>query len=325
MKCNELQEVVKSKATLLASQLQDKAATLAAEIQEAAKGIDPNINTTGVDAWIGLDIDISWKETKFSVDLPEVRMINQTWSLDLPEVTITNKDIIFHTPSTRMVTVSGPNVPEVFCRMETKDIGFGIKIDVPVCVTEMKPTYIDVPEVFMEEQRIVLGIPEFKMSRMEFVIGIPEFFMKAQEFSLHLPQITVKNIKEEAKKAKEKGEELAEDAKIRSEKLKAVYREEVKLSLSQDIKRMFSCYEQSLNNEKQSTLKKFDDNIRMLNSIIASMVANKVPDDNESLMKMKASLLNMMAQKEKYVATVTKMIKDFYVRQEACINQLIAG
>lgn len=206
-KCDAIQEVIAGGTKELVSKLKIDSQTLAEDIQGKAKDLMPDIDTTGIDVWVGLDIDVSWKTVEFSLDLPEIKMVDQEWSLDLPQVTMKDQAIIFHTPSIRMVRVKTGEYPESFCTMTTKDIGFGVKIDVPECTVRFSPIYIDLPEPFMEEQRIVMGIPEFRMDRTAFILGVPEFAMKTQNFSLDLPQFTVKNINAEATKAKERGDD----------------------------------------------------------------------------------------------------------------------
>nr|GFD20512.1 hypothetical protein [Tanacetum cinerariifolium] len=195
------------------------------------------------------------------------------WSLDLPQVTMKDQSIIFHTPSVRMKTVKTGEYPETTCRMKTKNIGFGIKIDVPECTVTWSPIYIDVPEPFMEEQRIVMGIPEFRMDRTEFVLGIPEFTMKTQSFSLDLPQFTVKNISVEANKAKEKGDLLGNEAHIRSEKLKSNFKENAKLELGADVTALFDCYQSELMQRKNDALKQFENGVNLIQSTITAMVS----------------------------------------------------
>lgn len=202
--CDEKQANLTERANALVAQLSTASSALAAEIKEKAKEIDPDIDTSGPDVWIGLDIDVSWKRVDFSLDLPEVTMVNQNWSLDLPQVTMRDQTIIFGIPSVRMKTVKTGEYPETTCRMVTKDIGLGVKIDVPECTVRWSPIYIDLPEPFMEEQKIVMGIPEFRMDRTDFVLGIPEFTMKTQNLSLDIPQFTIKNISVEASEAQKK-------------------------------------------------------------------------------------------------------------------------
>jgi hypothetical protein len=323
MECNDKQDAVTKKAGALVAQLSEKSQALAADIKDKSKGIDPNVDTTGPDVWVGGDIDIRWERVDFSLDLPEVTIVDQKWILDLPQVTVKNQEIIFHTPSVRMKTVKTGEYPETTCKMVTKDIGLGVKIDVPECTVTWSPIYIDVPEPFMEEQRIVLSVPEFTMDRVELILGIPEFKMTTQHFALHLPQVTVKNINVEVKKAEEKGKALSEESKIRGMKLTEEFKENAKLDLGQGVKELFYCYEQELIQQKNSAMKKFEDGVNLLQAMVTAMVANKVPDDNEPLQKAKASLAKLTAERDAFTGNIEKKIIDLHTPQKTFFEKLI--
>lgn len=324
MACEDLQTAVTTKLQALVAGLSEKSAALGADVRQRASQIDPDIDTSGPDVWVGLDIKIDWKRTDFSLDLPEVKMADQRWSLDLPQVTVKDREIIFHTPSVRMKTVESGRKPEMTCRMVTKDVGFGVKIDVPECKVEWTPMYMDVPETFMQEQRIVIGLPEFTMARTEFVLGVPEFTMKRQDFSLDLPQITVKNISVEARKAQEAGEALSAESRTRAAKLKEEFRENAKLQLGYDVSSLFACYRQDLIAKKNDALHRFSDGISLLQSTVTSMTASKVPDDNASLAGAKASLADMIAKRDSFAAEIEKKFIELASQQENFFHKLAA-
>ena len=158
--CDGKQNQLTEHANKLVARLANDSKELAADIQQKAKDIDPGIDTSGPDVWVGLDIDVSWKRTDISLDLPEVKIVDQRWVIDLPQVTMKDQSIIFHTPSIRMETQKTGEYPETRCTMVTKDIGLGVKIDVPECTVWWSPIYIDVPVPFMQEHTIIMGIPE---------------------------------------------------------------------------------------------------------------------------------------------------------------------
>jgi hypothetical protein len=325
MACNDKQEAVTKKANALIAQLSEKSQDLATDIKNKSKDIDPNVDTTGPDAWVGGDIDIRWERVDFSLPIPEVTIIDQKWILDLPQVTIKDQEIIFHTPSVRMKMVKTGEYPETTCRIVTKDIGFGVKIDVPECTTTWSPIYMDLPEPFMQEQRIIIGIPEFKMDRVELILGIPEFKMTTQHFILDLPQVTVKNIKVEAKKAQEKGEALSKESRVRGMKLTEEFKENAKLELGQDVKELFYCYEQDLIQQKNSAMKSLEDGVNLLQATIATMVANKVPDDNGSLKNAKSSLKELTDRRVALTEQIEKNIADLHTQQKTFFEKLIGA
>ncbi|RTL54041.1 MAG: hypothetical protein EKK40_05785 [Bradyrhizobiaceae bacterium] len=324
MACEELQSAVTTKLKALVATLTQKSKELGDDIQQKAKGIDPDIDTTGLDAWVGLDIDIKWKRVDFSLDLPEVKMVDQRWSLDLPQVTVSNQEIVFSTPSIRMKRVQTGEYPETVCKMVTKDVGFGVKIDVPECTVLWKPIYIDVPEPFMQEQRIVIGIPEFRMDRTEFVLGVPEFTMRRQDFSLDLPDITVKNINVEARTAQEKGEALSRESQARAAKLQEEFRENAKLQLGYDVTSLFDCYQQDLTTKKNDALHRFSDGISLLQNTITSMTANKVPDNDPNLMKVKTSLADLTSKRDSFAKEIEQKFVDLAAQQKGFFEKLMA-
>lgn len=323
--CDDKQVRLTERANALVGKLAEESKALAADIQQRAKEIDPDIDTSGPDVWIGLDIDVSWKRVDFSLDLPEVRMVDQKWSLDLPQVTMKDQTLIFHTPSVRMKTVKTGEYPETTCRMVTKDIGFGVKIDVPECTIRWSPIYIDVPEPFMEEQRIVMGIPEFRMDRTEFILGVPEFTMKTQKFALDLPQFTVKNISVEAKKAQEQGDLLSNEATMRSAKLKETFKEEAKIELGTDVTALFDCYQSDLMQRKNDAMKQFENGVNLIQATITGMASNKVPDDNTSLVSLKQSLADLITKRDDFARLIEQKFIDLGKQQQSFFEKLVGG
>ncbi len=324
MACEDLQKAVELKTQHFVGQLQQKSAELSADIQQRAQQISPDIDTNGPDAWVGIDFDIEWERAEFSLDLPEVKMVDQRWSLDLPQVTMKNKDIIFHTPSMRMKTVQVGSKPETVCKMTTRDVGFGIKIDVPECTVRWTPIYIDVPEPFPQEQRIVIGIPEFRIDRTEFVLGVPEIAMRTQKFALDLPKFVVKNISVEAKKAQEQGETLSQEATIRSARLKEEFRSTAQLELGHDVTALFDCYRQDLMTNKNDALHRFGDGINLLQTSITSMTAAKVPDENENLAGAKAALVDLIARRDEFAADIERKFVELGAQQKQFFDKLVA-
>jgi len=296
---------------------------LGKEVKDKAQQINPDIDTSGPDVWVGLDFDIKWERVDFSLDLPQVTLKDQQWSLDVPQVTVKNKDIIFHTPSVRMKTVKTGEYPETVCKMVTRSIGLGIKIDVPECTVRWSPIYIDVPEPFMQEQRIVVGIPEFTVGRMEFVLGIPEFRMETVGLALHLPQFTLKNISVEAKKAEEQGKALTAEANAKSQQLKQKLRETAKADLGSEVTSLFDCFQTDLIKRRNETAQQFEQGIALMQSAINSMIANKVPPDHETVVSTNTRLLELTAQRDKFFALMEEKLKDLQHQQQSFFEKLL--
>lgn len=309
--CKDKQEQVEKRTQELVAKLVDQSKVLGQEIQERAKQIMPDFNTDGPAVWIGVDFDIRWKTTEFSLDLPEITMKDQTWSLDLPQITMKDQEILFETPSVRMKTVKTGEYPEFYCS--------GL-FD---CRVRWSPIYIDVPEPFMQSQRIVLSIPEVRMGRTEFVLGIPEFTLTTQRFSLDLPEITIKDINAQADLARRDGEALSAEAQQRADNLKQSFKANAQMELGVDVAAMFDCFQQQLMTQKNTAMKGFEDGIALIQSTITAMVSNKVPDENPMLQKAKASLADLLAQRDAFAQTIESKFVELSEQQKSFFDKFL--
>lgn len=324
MPCEDKQKRVQERVKALVEEFCLQTQDISEDVEREAGEIDPDINTSGIDVWVGADVDIKWGTTNFSLDLPEITIRDQRWALHLPQVTVNNKDIIFDVPAIRMTRKKTGEYPEVTCRWKIRRIG-PIKTKVPECTTTWSPIYMDIPEVFMEEKRIVLDVPEFKMDRTEMVLGIPEFSMRRHDFLLKLPQITVKRISIEADKAKEKGEALAQKAQARTEELKTGFLETAKASLAPDVTELFYCYESDLAERRNEAVARFSEAVAVIEGVISSLVNNKVPEDNENLVTMRARLKEAQEAREKFAADIEEKFRDLHRQQEDFFKNLLGS
>lgn len=323
MSCEDQLNSLNAKVSGLTAEFSAESEALAKEVKDKAGEIDPNIDTSGADAWIGLDFDITWERVDFSLDLPEVIVKDQKWSMDLPIITVNNQEIIFHTPSVRMKTVETGKYPETVCKMVTKSVGLGISIDVPECTVKWTPIYMDIPETFMQEQKIILGVPEFSIETTEFILGIPEFFMKTVDFALHLPRFTLKNISVEAKNAEERGKALTEEAKAKSQKLKEKLRETAKADLGSEVTSLFDCYQTDLIQRRNVEAQKFEQGISLLQAAINSMIANKMPPDHEAVVTANNQLSKFISQRDSYFNLTEAKLKELQQMQQSFFEKLL--
>jgi hypothetical protein len=70
-------------------------------------------------------------------------------------------------------------------------------------------------------------------------------------------------------------------------------------------------------------LKQFEDGVNLLQSTITAMVANKVPDDNESLKSAKVSLDRIIAERDTFARSIEQKIRDLHAQQQAFFEKLI--
>lgn len=316
MACEALRDGITAKLATLQKSLADRSKALGDSFREEAKDIDPDIDTSGPDAWIGADVDISWKTVELSLDLPEVKIVDQEWSLDLPQVTVNDQKIIFDLPGTKMETQKIGEYPEFYC--DTSRL-------IPECTVRWSPIYGDVPVFFTERQEIVIGIPEFRMDRTSVVLGVPEFSMKTVTFSLDLPQITVKNIQVAVSEAKTRGEALAAKSKSSSEQLKKQFAEEAKMAIGFDVNGMFDCYQSEIQKKNNEAMPLFDAGIASIQAAIDSMVAKRIPQDNPAMVQLSTQLVELMKKKNAFVTSITKQYADLDEQRRKFVENILGG
>ena len=190
-----------------------------------------------VGAVIGVDIQVEWKDTDVSFDLPEVTVHDKSFSLDLPEITMSTKEISFGIPDVRMVDKKVGQYPEIH--------GFTVK---------WKDIIISVPEPYIRQVKISFDIPEVAMRRQDFVIGIPEFTMKTVRWILSLPQFSVVNVSaqtealaEKGRQLKARGEEIATRMRAEIENEVQAFRQAIGLSKSAGATETAASYDSALN------------------------------------------------------------------------------
>ena len=271
-------EEYQAKLNATVKAITDRYQPLLADLERRGKKLaeDYEAPNTG-EAILGVDFKIEWKESEIVFDLPSVAMRTQDISLDIPEATMVDNTIIFHTPSTRMVTKKVGQYPEIHgWTFVWKDI------------------LIDVPEPFMQEQRIVFGLPSVTMHRQDWKIDVPEFKMERQSWKLNLPQITVLNVRVEIEKMEEAGKQLQIEGQAIGERMKAEI--QAAISFGGAIAQQEGS---AIQNEISS---KFDSAIAMISQTIQELAAKgidpiKVPSDKGDV-NLRKQLAELIAQRE---------------------------
>jgi hypothetical protein len=155
------------------------------------------------EAVINVDFDVSWRDRQIAFDIPQFSMGEKRLVLDRPVVSAKREQIIFHTPSTRMVAKKIGQYPEFH--------GFRVK---------WKDLIAHVPEVFMERQEIIYDLPTVRMERKEIVLSVPEASMGRVEWVLRLPEVTMKSVSAEVRRVKERGETLKAQGESLAERMR---------------------------------------------------------------------------------------------------------
>ena len=266
---------------------------------------------------------VEMHRAEFKLDLPSVTMKDQRWSFDAPEVTMKDKEMSFDLPVTRMERRRGPDVPRTVCRMETREVGLGIKIDVPVCYIEMEPTYLDVPVTVMEPQRIVIGLPEVAMKRHEIVVGVPEIRMQTQIFAFDVPRIVFELAQDAGKKAAEAAMQIATEAQVAAVTKEHSLREQMRFKLVGPCNEMFDCYRGQLTTERDRTVALFDPAIAQITSSIQAALSRGLPEGDVSIQSLRATLTRVTADRDKALAGIDEALKQLGEAAAKALDQFV--
>ena len=173
--------------------IQDKFAPRIAALQERGQQMaDDFKKPEAVEAAIGIDFDVSWKNVDLIFDVPTVTIKERSLKFDIPETTMKLQTISWDMPSICMQYVPFP-------------WGGGFHV----------------PQPCMKRQEIKLHLPEFAMRTREIIMGIPEFDTNRVKWRLGLPQITVKNVSVETDRIKSKGAQLQAEGEALEKEMKA--------------------------------------------------------------------------------------------------------
>ena len=76
---------------------------------------------------------------------------------------------------------------------------------------------------------------------------------------------------------------------------------------------------------KNDAMKQFENGVNLIQSTISAMVANKIPDDNESLMKMKLSLADLIAKRDAFAVNIQEKFVELGKQQKSFFEKLIGA
>ena len=304
----------------IAADFEAKSKKIADDTARDAGNIKPD-EASNVEMAINFDIDVKWEMKSFRMDLPEIKLVDRRIALDLPQVTLTNKRMSFDVPETKMETKKIGEKPEVTVRWRIKNIGLGIKTNVPETVVTMTPIYADVPVIWMSRKDIVLSVPEFKMERSEFVLAIPEFAMKPHDLKISLPEFTIRNPRAEIKKATERASALEADSKKQLADAKQTFTSQMEQVVTDGIHQTFADTQAKLTAQAESVQKQLAAARTLTSESINGMRVQGMQDSNPALQDaimngqrmeegFQTALNQLKTQLEQLIAQEKKAIED---------------
>ena len=266
---------------------------------------DDTPDTSGPDAALSLDFDVTMKTVSIKLDLPQVTMKLQEWKFDLPQVTMRDKRLVFHVPDVRMVKRKVGERPEVH--------GFTIK---------WKPIYAHVPEPYMRKVEVVMGIPEMKMGTTSIKLDVPEIKMKTTELKFDVPQFTLKNISVEADKLEERAD--AEGKKMESEiaSVRSTVLDVGREKVINACHLMFSCLRTQIQTKRDETSAMFEPGIAMIRGSISKLESAGADDAKKTATKqLKELIKNRDAALKRFDTAIDKLIQ----QEKDTVASIVSG
>lgn len=284
------------------SDIEKKYASLFAELQQVAESKAAALKGEGeklgedAKATFKVDLTVRWVDRKIVLNLPQVTMRTTSIKLDLPEVTSHLQEIIFSTPSTRMVLRKVGQYPEFH--------GFNIV---------WKDILTEIPEIFMEEQRIKLDIPEIRMTTQEIKLDYPDFSWGPTEMVLRLPEVEVKDIsfvvpiddddvKHRSEELRAKGEAIGVEAKSRAESLAASMKAELVTAALDPARALAESAGQDFATKSAAVADGFNQGIAKIDGILSQYAAQLPAAQVADLQARKGDLVARREEASKAVA-----------------------
>ncbi len=112
---------------------------------------------------------------------------------------------------------------------------------------------------------------------------------------------------------------------MRADNIKTNFVESAKQQLGPDVTDLFYCYEQDLVAKLNEAMSKFDQGIAIIEGVMGSLTANKVEETNETLVKVRASLADARAGREKFAVDIEQKFVDLHAQQESFFKKMFGG
>ncbi|MGY3419510.1 hypothetical protein ACVWY4_005747 [Bacillus mycoides] len=304
---NALENILKN----IEPMMTDRNEKLKAEIDQKVKDLNsetPNPSTG--EAALGFDIDIDWKLQELKLHVPTISLEDRKiGSLNLPVIEMIRKEIVFHTPSVRMVPKKVGQYPEVKCK--------NFK-----CTTHWKDIIMDVPETFMQEQRTSIGLPSIKMEQKDIILGLPVVGMELKIIKLHIPNFKIKNIRVEAREAEEKAHTIENEINTRVSEEKVKLKNELQTQIIPPHSALFDCFRNNLEVTKTQVLATLDGYVTVNQTTVQQLKSQNVPNDNEYLKSVENTLNDLMAQKVEAEQEFLKSLEQINNEQRESLEKM---
>lgn len=215
-----------------------------------------------VEGKFDVQLDIEWRDQRFSLDVPEFSMEEQRILFNMPRIELRQQTWIYHTPSIRMEMrcVNGP--PELVCWSDRECMFGSICVDIPRCaIRGGQQICTDVPTLFMQEQRTVLGVPEITgTDEHNMIISLPQIAMRRQDWILRLPEFRLREVRARAETVKRMMQQLQEREGRESAELAEGMQRNIRSLTIDQISAQFACQEQNVRAQFAAAEREIDAN-----------------------------------------------------------------
>lgn len=306
--CGEIEDQIKTISEEISKEIELRSEDAKDRMNGEIDAIQDEMpDTDGVDAAVGFEFKVDWKDTEILIPWVEFKVRQKEVKLDLPQVKMSNKEFIFHTPSVRMVNKKVGQYPEFKCR--------GFK-----CSVKWSDIITKVPETFMEEQRIVMGVPEFWVDTTSILI--PELLIdfSQKKIVMGLPQFTLIDIEVKAGELADKSRDVADRYQTEFKELAEDAEANAKARTSSKIHELFDCHRSNVLLQKEMTIQSIEAQIQ---SAKVNLELAKSKGVGDAVSQIEAVVTNLGREKQKIEKQFATMIEELNAKERRTINELV--
>ena len=273
-------------------------------------------------------MEVGMRRETIVLDVPQVAMRTQDFSFDLPTVVMLDTDISFDLPTLEMRRERGPDLPEIRVRMEQRCVELPwplgrVCTDVPVTYIEMVPTYLDLPVTVMRTTRIVVGLPTVEMRRQEFKMDVPELTMAPVEFSADIPYITLRFVQDAGRRTAAQAAALAQSAQDAATQKQIAFKERLRLAVAPLAVEMFDCFRGTIAQGRVDAAARFAPEVERLTVAVTALLAQGVPQTDETFVQAKAALDDAVARRDAAVKSFDDALEKLNASAKASLEQFL--
>ena len=308
--CIEYQQSLEKTIEQSINEFESELALIQDEVQNEADELKEE-TPEGIEVALGFDLEVGSREEVWKLHLPQfILEEQQVGSWDIPEIFIEQQDIIFHTPSVRMVMKVVGKYPEVKCGWRG-------------CRTTWKEIKTKVPETFMEEQKIRMGVPVVRTKHQNIILSIPVVEFKLTELKFNVPTIEIEDVSGRISETKREAKKLQSETEKRIEKEKVLFKTEYLQRLEPVHTSLYDCLRQNILTQQDIQVSMLESGIKTVDSKIKQLQDLKVPANDEHYKELELRKSKLLKGLKKVVAEFEKILLSFDETQQYSWTEIV--